>query len=85
MRARTQLRAGQCTGPSENGVVIKAQGNGYYASIRGQDGQQHFVNYSYTQFEPNNQPLVWGEQVLYSLYPPGYPNAGKVSCVSTAQ
>jgi hypothetical protein len=84
MKVRTQVCAGQCGGPLEYGVVIKAQGNGYYASIRGQDGLQHFANYGYTQFEPNNQPVWWNEQVRYSLVPQGYPNAGKIACVLPA-
>jgi len=85
MKVRTELLAGQCVGPLAHGVVTKAQGNGYYASIRGDDNQIHFVNYGYTQFEPNNQPVWWGEHVLYSLYPPGYRYAGRVSCVSPAE
>ena len=85
MRIRTEICAGQCLGPLESGVVTDAKGNGYYAAVRGQDNLIHYVNYAYTQFEPNNQPVWWNEHVLYSLYPPGYPNAGKVSCISPAE
>lgn len=81
MRTRTSLCAGVCTGDSRYGVVETVEGNGYYASVRDQDGTLRFVNYTYTDFYPDNQPLFVGENIYFSVYPPGWQYAGRISCV----
>jgi len=84
LKTRTYLHAGACPEPTRYGVVEKVNSY-YYAAIRDyQDGSQRFTNYSYTYFDPNGQGLYVGEPVNFTLYPPDYPNAGKVSCVSPA-
>lgn len=82
MKIKSQISAGECTGTWYPGVVDRVQGNGYYAAVRGSEGNLHYVNYSYTDFYPSNQRLWQGEQVDYTLYPKGWPNEGKISCVS---
>ena len=84
MKVRTDVSAGGCLLPSYNGTVIQVQGNGYYAAVRGQDGSKRYVNKAYTTFYPNDQPLTLGEPVMFNLHPDGFPNAGKISCISPA-
>lgn len=81
MRIKSSLHAGVCYGDSQYGVVERVEGNGYYAAVRSQDGSLLYVNYTYTDFYPNNQPLYAGEQVYYTVYPPGWQYAGRISCI----
>ncbi len=81
MNIKTNLRAGQCYGNWQYGVVDKVEGNGYYAAVREANGNKRFVNYSYTEFYPNNQALWLGEEVYFTLHPQGWANAGKISCI----
>lgn len=84
MKVQTQLHVGACVGETFQGTVIQITGNGYYAAVRGADGQKRFVNKAYTSFYPNDQPLYVGEAVMFNLHPAGYPNAGKISCIAPA-
>ncbi len=85
MKLRTNLCAGQdlCSGDKAYGVVEVTKGNGFYASIRGQDNYLYFVNPYYTQINPPNQGLWVGEAVLFNTYPAGY-YEHKVACVEPA-
>ncbi|MFM8319517.1 MAG: hypothetical protein ACKOC5_01280 [Chloroflexota bacterium] len=85
MNVRTHLIAGVCIGDTHQGIVVEVQGNGYYAAVRGDDGNKRFVNAAYTTFYPNNQPLYYGERVMYNLIPSGYASAGKVACIAPAE
>jgi|GEM_PF-2327772 hypothetical protein len=84
MKINTHLKSGECLWTWQNGVVESVEGNGYYASVRGEDGALHFVNYAYTDFLPFGQRLWKGEQVNYMLYPSNWPNPGKISCIRQA-
>jgi len=84
MKTRTSLHAGVCYGDSQYGIVESTEGNGYYAAVRSQDGTLLFVNYTYTDFYPDNQALYSGESVYFTIYPPGWQYAGRISCIHPA-
>ena len=84
MKVKTYVRAGECTGSWEYGVVEKSSGGGYYGQIRSDAGSQHYFNNGYTKFCPYRQGVVVGQNVMFQTYQPPNERAGKVSCISPA-
>ena len=81
MKIRTRVRAGQCSGSWQYGIVQESSGGGYYGSVLDQGGQTRYFNNGYTTFCPNREGVQVGESVLFQLFEPSNERAGKVACI----
>jgi hypothetical protein len=84
MKNKTGVRAGKCPSNWYKGKVKKASGGGFYGEIVGnKDGQIHYFNMGYTEFQPPNQGVTIGQTVSYAPFLPPNPRAGKVACIKS--
>ena len=81
MKIRSEIRAGECTGSWQYGIVQESSGGGYYGSVRDQGGATRYFNNGYTTFCPNREGVQVGETVMFQLYEPPNERAGKVACI----